>query len=234
MSLPREHPVDPRVLRGTRAMLALRDQDISRGDRPLGWKAAFGSPSGMAALGLDHPLVGYLTESRRIDPGTSILLEGWTRPVLEAEVAVHLADDLPAGATRTEIRAAIGGLSAAIEVADVDPPPTDVEVILGGNIFHRHVILGDLRAGRDDLDGLAARVMRDDVEVAHAHDPEALTGRLHDVLAALAVRLAAVGEQLRAGDVVITGSMVPPLDVAAGERLLVDVVGLGQVDVSFV
>lgn len=226
------HPSDDQVLRGTRRLLRLRAADLAAGDTHLGWKAAFGSPGGLSALGIDRPLVGYLTHSRRLVSGTSISLEHWTRPVLEAEVAVHLIRDVAAGTGAEEVRKAIGGLSAAIELADLDPPPSDLEVVLGGNIFHRHVLVAERRVDRDDLAGITARVTRDGVEVARADDPEALTGGLHDVLVALADRLAAAGELLRAGDLVIAGSMVPPLEVAAGQVLRVEVAGLGDVEVS--
>jgi 2-keto-4-pentenoate hydratase len=52
------------------------------------------------------------------------------------------------------------------------------------------------------------------------------------VLASMADTLAACGAVLRAGDVVITGSVVPPLPVADGERWQVVAPGLGEVAVG--
>src|SRR5438067_3521539 len=46
------------------------------------------------------------------------------------------------GAGRAATVAAIAALGPAIELADLNPPPDDVEVVLAGNIFHRRVILG--------------------------------------------------------------------------------------------
>ena len=58
-------------------------------------------------------------------------------------------------------------------------------------------------------------------------DPAALVGELVEVVRLTAETLAACGELLRAGEVVITGSMVPPQPVAAGQRVSVDLGPLG-------
>ena len=81
---------DPRVERGTRAMVELQRARVAAGAGRLGWKAAFGSPSGQAALGLDRPLVGFLSQDRRLAPGSTASVQGWVKPMFEAEIAVHL------------------------------------------------------------------------------------------------------------------------------------------------
>ena len=225
-------PVDARVLAGTRAMVELQRRRVTAGAARLGWKAAFGSPSGMATLGLDRPLVGFLTRDRLLEAGATVPVEGWTRPMLEAEVAVHIGRDLPSSPDRSDVEDAVAGLSAAIELADLDPPPTDVVEILAGNIFHRHVVLGELHAGRRDVAGMIATITRDDAEVARTDDPQALTGQVVDVVTSMAATLAQVDERLRAGDVVITGAVVPPLEVAPGQRLRVELTGLGALEVT--
>jgi 2-keto-4-pentenoate hydratase len=48
---------DPRVERGMRTQLADRRARLERGDRPVGWKIGFGSPSAMEHLRISAPLV---------------------------------------------------------------------------------------------------------------------------------------------------------------------------------
>ena len=158
----------------------------------------------------------------------------WTAPVIEPEIAVHLARDVGPGASWDEVRAAIRGLSAAIELADVDTPPADPEAILAGNIFHRHVILGPVVEGRSQAAGVTGRLLRDGEEVAATDAPETLTGELIEVVRLTAELLEAAGERLRAGDVVITGSVVAPLAVAGGQRLRAELAGLGALTVALV
>jgi 2-keto-4-pentenoate hydratase len=167
--------------------------------------------------------------------GSSIPIGGWTRAVLEPEIAVHLGRDLPSGAEPDEIRASIAALGAAIEIADFDASITDPEGILSGDIFHRHVVLGPpdpSRAGLKTAD-VSAVVSRDGDEVARSSYPAALTGELLDTLGQLAAALEDCGEQLRAGDVVIAGSLVRPVEVAAGSLYRAEIEPLGALEVRF-
>ena len=199
-------------------MLARRQAELDAGAEPIGWKVGFGSPGGMAALGIDRPLVGYLTAGRRLEPGAMVPIGDWTRPLLEAEVAAYIGPDL-----------SVVGWALAIELADLDHPPDDIEQILADNVYHRHVLLGDRVPVLPSDRGVTVR--RDGVEVAATDDPDELVGELGWVVATTASTLAAAGGALRAGDVVITGSMVPPIDVAPGEAWRVVANGLGELDV---
>ena len=222
---------DSRIGRGTAAMLALRRARIEDGARPLGWKVGFGSPAAFELLNTDRPLVGFLTDRSLLDDGATVPVGGWTTPMLEPEIAVHLAHDLEGDATHADVRAAIGGLSAAIELADVDVTPADPEPILAGNIYHRHVLLGPVDEGRTTADGIRGRVLRDGEEIAATDTPEAATGQLAEVVRLTAELLAASGERLRAGDVVITGSIVAPVKVAPGESVTAEIDPLGSLTV---
>jgi 2-keto-4-pentenoate hydratase len=221
-----------RIRRGTAAMLELRRTRLAEGDRPLGWKVGFGSPAAFELLGTDRPLVGFLTDRGLVDDGATVAVGGWTQPMLEPEIAVHLARDVAGDATQADVRAAIRGLSAAIELADVDSPATDPEPIIAGNIFHRHVLLGPVDEGRTTADGIHGRLLRDGREIAATDTPEAATGELAEVVRLTAELLAAGGERLRAGDVVITGSIVPPVKVAPGERITAEIEPLGSLTVA--
>jgi 2-keto-4-pentenoate hydratase len=220
-----------RIARGTAAMLALRRARIEDGARPLGWKVGFGSPAAFELLGTDRPLVGFLTDGSLLDDGATVRVGDWTTPMLEPEIAVHLAHDVEGDATHDDVRAAVGGLSAAIELADVDVTPADPERILAGNIYHRHVLLGPIDEGRTTAVGIRGRLLRDGQEIAATDTPEVATGELAEVVRLTAELLAASGERLRAGDVVITGSIVTPVKVAPGESVTAEIDPLGSLTV---
>lgn len=210
-------------------MLGLRAAVLSAGVEPLGWKLGFGAPAALERLGTDRPLVGFLTRDRLLARGASVDVSGWTTPLLEAEVAAHIDHAVAADASPSEALAAVSGWSLAIELADLDVPPTDVEEVLAGNIFHRHVLLGPVWA--DLPPDPAVSVLRDGEEVASTSTPYELTGPLGTILAATASTLAACGASLGAGDVVITGSVVPPIDVSGGGSWRVVSPGLGGLGV---
>ena len=218
--------LDPRIAAGTRRMLAARAAALSASAVHLGWKLGFGAPVAMEKFGTDRPLVGFLTRDRLLPSDATVDVSSWTKPVLEAEVAAHLGSDLGAGATPAEALAAVSGWSVAIELADLDHAPADLERILAGNIFHRHVLLGPVVDALPDP--LTFTVERDGEQVAATSDPTALTGDLGSILASAADTLASSGAALSAGDVVITGSVVPPIDLTPG-TWRVTAMGLGTV-----
>lgn len=213
--------LDPRIERGTRAMLALRRTRLDDGARPIGWKVGFGAPAALELLSTDRPLVGFLTDRGLIADGATVPVGDWTNPMLEPEIAAHIGDD-----------GTIAGLSAAIELADVDVPPADPEAILAGNIYHRHVMLGPVDESRTGGAGIGARLLRDGEVVAETDDPAALTGTVVDVVRMTGELLEACGERLRPGDVVITGSAVPPLSVGPGQTVTAELGLLGALTVA--
>lgn len=210
---------DPRIARGMTAQLAARRARLDAGEAALGWKVGFGTPAALQKFSLDAPLVGFLMQKALLPSGGVVSLEGWVKPVAEPEIAVHMGRDLPAGADRAAAAAAIAAFSPAIELADMETPPEDVETILAGNIYQRHVVLGppdETRAGGSTA-GLTARITRRGAEAGRTTDPEAATGNLVDIVRHVADLLPAFGDGLRAGDIIITGSLVPPLFIEADE-----------------
>ncbi|HXV96632.1 MAG TPA: fumarylacetoacetate hydrolase family protein [Gaiellaceae bacterium] len=226
---------DRRVRRGLEAQLELRRRRLAEGDRPVGWKVAFGAPQAMELLGLDAPLVGFLTSRALVDPSGSYSIAGWRKPALEAEIAVHIGHDLGAGASREDTEAAIVGLGPAIELADLDRPLDDLEAVLAENIFQRGVILGPPDSGRAGgrVEGIRARTVCDGVELGSTGDPTALTGELVGVIAHVAELLTAFGETLRAGEVVIAGAVLPHVWPEPGQHVEVEIEPLGRLEISF-
>lgn len=226
---------DPRIVRGMTAQLRLRRQLFDAGHKALGWKLAFGGPAAMERLGISAPLVGFLTDRALLASGSAVSLSGWKKPAAEPEIAVHLGKDLPGGADRAMAIAAIAGLGPAIELADVDHPSGDVEGTLARNIYQRHVILGvrDVRHAGGVLEGLTGRVIQNDAEIARVMDLQALTGELIDIVRHTADLLATFAEKLEAGQVIIAGSIVPPLWITSGEELIFRLERIDSISIRF-
>ena len=229
---------DPRISRGMTEQLRLRRELLDSGHKPLGWKLAFGGPAAMERLRISAPLVGFLTDRALLPSGSTLSLSGWKKPAAEPELAVHLGEQLPAGADRRTTMAAIAGLGPAIEIADVDRPPDDVEGTLACNIYQRHVILGRKDASRAGgvLDGLNARVLRDGAEIANITEAEtlqSLTGELIDIVRHVANVLGAFGETLHAGEIIIAGSIIPPIWIEAGEEIVFNLAPVDAISIRF-
>ena len=212
---------DPRIKSGMQQQLRCRRELLAAGKKPLGWKLAFGGPAALERLRINAPLVGFLIADAVVASGSTISFAGWKKPAAEPELAVYLGKDLAPGADRQTIMSAIAGLGAAIEVADVDHPSDDVEGTLARNIYQRHLILGPCEAAHagGNLSGLNARVLRNGAEIANTSDLEALTGELVTIVGHVANLLAHFGETLRASQIIIAGSITPPIWVEPGETI---------------
>jgi 2-keto-4-pentenoate hydratase len=230
---PWDHPL---IKKGMSAQLAKRRARIAAGEKPLGWKVGLGSPTSLQKVGLKAPLVGFLMQRGLLLSGSTASLAGWVRPVAEPELCVRMMSDLGGGATPDAAIAVIKEIFPAIELADMEPvaSPDNLDVVLEANIFQRHVILcGNTRFGGSTA-GLTSRVIRRGTEAARTTDPEALTGKLGDIVAHVANTLAAYGEKLGAGDVIITGSITPPIMLEADETELSHAIDpIGEVSVNF-
>jgi 2-keto-4-pentenoate hydratase len=218
------------------AQLATRRARIAAGETPLGWKVGLGAPASLEKLRIAAPVVGFLMQKALLPSGATISLKGYPRPVAEPEIAVRMARDLAGGATEQDALAAIASIRPAIELADLDPVPApdNLDAVVAGDIYQRHVILGEHSRAGASLEGIVSRVMRRGAEVNRTADPEALTGKIGDIVAHVAGTLAAFGEKLAAGDVVITGSITPPPMIEPDETAFVHALDpIGEVRVAF-
>ena len=211
---------DSRIQRGMEKQLRLRRDRLDAGEKPIGWKVGFGAPAAMERLAIDGPLVGFLTDRSILDSGKTAVISNWSQGFAEPEIAVYLGSDLTAGSDRATARAAIASIGPAIELADINIPPDNVEAILAGNVYHRHVVFGRADTSRAGcvLDGLVGRVYHNESQIAEVTDSQSATGDLIDIVRHVADVLAAFGERLQAGEIIITGSIVPPISIAPQDR----------------
>jgi len=227
---------DPRIRKGLTEQLARRRERIAGGETPIGWKVGFGAPAALEKFGLAAPVTGYLMQKASLRSGDTASLRGWVRPVAEPEIAVRVGKNLGVNADAAIVAASIASLTPAIELAEFDPLPTPetFDAVLANDIFQRHVVLGDASRNGSSTAGLNGRIFRRGAEAARTNDPEALTGKLIDIIGHVANVLAAFGEALKAGDIIICGSIVPPIFLEPDEtELSYTLDPIGSVSVKF-
>jgi 2-keto-4-pentenoate hydratase len=213
-------------------LLVRREEALAAGARSLGWKVAFGAPAAREALGLSGPVVGFLTDATVLSDGGRCAVGGWSAPKLEPEIGIRIGAPLDGDADAGSARAAIAGISAAIELADADRPPAELEEVLAGDIYHRAFLVSDEAAPLAPGEPIAVEVERDGEPLTATADAEAATGDLVELVAHVARYLAGFGCALAPGEVVISGSTVPLIDVAPGQSYRVEVAGAGAVGVE--
>jgi len=208
-----------------------------------GYKIAYTSAVMRESRGISGPCSGRMFADTIVSAPASLRAADFVNLAIECEVAVRLASDVPAAAapyTRASITPHIEALMVAFELVDRRgaPPPEGADPAIAAivtNISNGGAVLGPSVRDWQQLDLASARGT---VTINGALRGEGLgsdvMGHPVEALVWLANALATRGESLSAGDVVITGSIVPPIPLAAGDVAVVAVDGLGEarIDVS--
>jgi 2-keto-4-pentenoate hydratase len=186
-------------------------------------------------MGIDHPCMGTVFASRVHASPAAIAKAEFINVRIECELAVRLGRDLPHADvpyTRDSVRPAVREIMPAFELIEdrfADYKSTKALTLIADNAWNGGVVLGPataLAADRD-LNGIGGRLASDGKEIA--------TGRTDDPLGALAWlanQAGACGRPMTAGMIVITGSVIPTVDIAPGERLDFTLDGLGAVTLT--
>jgi 2-oxo-3-hexenedioate decarboxylase len=215
-----------------RSVIAAAERE---GAQQVGWKAGFGAPSWRERFDLDAPLVGVLLDRTELTDGMVVSIGSWSEARAEAEVAVRLGHDLPAAATPEQAIAAVVAIAPAIELVDVSPAPEGPSEALAGNIFHRHWMTGAFLPvrGANGFDDLAGDVLAMGTQLGPVTDLEAATGSVAETLSEVARIGARSGRGLQSGDVVILGSITPPIPIAPGGGCRFTLRGHAPIEVRF-
>jgi 2-keto-4-pentenoate hydratase len=200
------------------AMLVRRREILAQGAEPIGWKVGFNISAAQEKLGIDGPLAGFLLSDGVREDGAEVSLDDGP-VVVESEVAVELGPD----------GRSIVALLPALEVADPPDLDQDVETILAGNIFHRAVAFGPRVETHEPGGG---RVLVNG-EVEHVMAPGDTSAHLEEMVEAVRKRLAAVDEDMLPGQRIITGVLAPPHAAHPGDRVRLELDGLGGVELVF-
>lgn len=205
--------------------------------KPVGYKIGLTSKRMQAMCGIDSPIAGIVLADRVHQSGASVAISGYGRIGLEFEIAVRMASDLaPSGApfTAESVAGHVGGVCAAIEIVDdraADYAELDILSLVADNSWNAGIVLSEFRDSWPALDAVLGIVRSNGVEVDRGHGRDVL-GHPFAPLAWLANHLAAHGRTLRAGDIVMTGSLVTTRFPKEPETYEFEVEGLGRVALS--
>lgn len=188
-----------------------------------------------ALMGIDHPCGGMIYASR-IHTGPAVIRKAdYVNVRIECELAVRLGADLPgtgAAYTRDSVRPAVAELMPAFELIEdrhAVYKETSALSLIADNAWNGGIVLGPPRPFAPGMEpnGLAGSMKRNGkVELVGVTDDP------FGALAWLANLAVDRGRPIRAGMVVITGSVVTTVDIAPGEQLDFKIDGVGEVSMS--
>jgi 2-keto-4-pentenoate hydratase len=152
--------------------------------------------------------------NKRVHPsGATVRRAEFGRLGLEFEIAVRIKSDVPAAPmpyTAEMIQPHIGGVCAAIELVDdrsADYAKLDVLALVADNSWNGGIVLSDFATKWPALEDVLGTATKDNVEIGEGRGRDIL-GHPFNSVAWLATHLAARSEGLKAGQVVMTGSVM--------------------------
>jgi 2-keto-4-pentenoate hydratase len=214
-----------------RVQHALIERHVARGDRVVGYKAAFTSEGMQQKFGLAEPLLGTLLGSRSFDESAPTPVAGYVEAILEPEIAIQLSMDLPGpGVSRRDALAAVGGYLPCVEVADLRAPRVfSPQHAVAFNTFNGGNVFGASLAPPCDIDLPAEQVvLRVNGEARGTASAAAVLGDPINAVAFMANKAAELGWPMKSGMVLMTGGIVPSVTVAPGDEIQVDFTRLGR------
>jgi 2-keto-4-pentenoate hydratase len=211
--------------------------EVIGGDRIAGYKIGLTSQRMQAMCGIDHPIAGAIFARRVMYSGAKLRTADYHHLGLEFEICARLGRDLAPRKTpftRDEMATAIDAVCAAIELVDdrhADYAALDTKSLVADNSWNAGVVLGTFFAPPSALEEVTGVAYQDGVEIGRGRGADAL-GHPFEPLAWVANHLAAQGEGLKKGDIVMTGSIVTTRFPEGAFSYRFDVSGLGSVEVS--
>ena len=206
----------------------------------VGYKIGCTSAVMQKYIGIPHPCGGGVFATGVHPSGASLRHNDYLRVGIECEIAVRLGRDLaPSDApfTADSVAQAIESYLPAIEIVDdryADWRSIGAPTLVADDFFAAGCVLGApvARSAAPDLLGVAGRAVINGKEAGRGTGADVL-GHPHNALAWLANHLATAGKTLHAGQIVLTGSLVQTVWLNAGDKVLIELEGLGSVSVEF-
>jgi 2-oxo-hept-3-ene-1,7-dioate hydratase len=223
---------------------AWREIKRARGEIFVGHKIGLTSKAMQAAVGIDTPDSGFLTQSMVFADGGEVPAERFIGLRVEAELAFVLKAPL-AGASLTleDVIAATDYVTPALEILDarifrVDPETKRTRTVcdtIADNAANAGIVLGRRRLDprAQDLRWIGAVVAKNG-EIEETGLAAGVLGHPAKGIAWLAARLAQNGQELQPREILLAGSFIRPIEVGRGDRIVADYGAFGEVSIGFV
>lgn len=222
---------------------AIYEAKLAAGRRVIGWKIGLTSKAMQSALNIDVPDSGILFDDMLFETGATVPKGRFIQPRVEAEIAFVMKSAIGGSTvTRDDVLAATDYVAPALEILDTRIVRADsvtgqtrkIYDTISDNAANAGIVLGVQRHAIDavDLRWTGAMVFRND----EIEETGLGAGVLNDPVQSvvwLAQRMSQYGQQIEAGQVILSGSFIRPVECPAGTQINADFGDFGAVSVAF-
>ncbi|UVL58256.1 fumarylacetoacetate hydrolase family protein [Pseudomonas sp. B21-035] len=215
------------------------ERRVAAGDRIVGKKIGVTSVAVQRMLNVHQPDFGFITEQMAFADGAQISLGAnrLIQPRAEGEIAFKLKHDLVGpGVTEADVLAATEYVMPCFEIVDsrIQDWRIRIQDTVADNASCGVFVLGDSQVDprRLDLPNLRMQVFKNGELISQGLG-SAVQGNPLTAVAWLANTLGAFGIPLKAGEIILSGSLVPLEPARAGDQFALTIDGLGSARVSF-
>ncbi|WP_088310634.1 fumarylacetoacetate hydrolase family protein [Novosphingobium sp. B 225] len=208
------------------------------GERVVGKKIGVTSKAVQDMLGVHQPDFGFLTDWMRVEGEIDVDAKALIAPRAEAEIAFVLKHSLNGpGVTAADVVAATDYIAPCFEIVDSRIQDWKIGIIdtVADNASCGVFVVGEARADPRTLDlpALHVTVTKNGAPLSEGYG-SAVQGDPAQAVAWLANTLGAYGVTLDAGDVILSGSLVPLEPAIKGDLFEMTLHGVGTCTAKFV
>ena len=214
------------------------EKRLASGEKLVGKKVGVTSIPVQRMLNVHQPDFGYLTDAMQYQNGDTMPVSTeLIAPRAEGEIAFILSKPLQGpGVTAEDVLAATESVVACFEIVDsrIRDWKIAIQDTIADNASCGLFLLGDEHVSPEGIDfaNVKMRVYKNGAILSEGVGSEALGSPLNCV-AWLANTFGERGISLDAGDIILSGSLVPLEPVQAGDQMRVEIDGIGSAEVRF-
>lgn len=222
-----------------RIQLRMIERRLQAGtEQVIGKKIGVTSRAVMDMLKVDQPDFGHLTSSMVYGDGAAIAADSLIAPKAEGEIAFVLKHDLCGpGITNADVLRATEYVLPCFEIVDsrIRDWKIRIQDTVADNASSGVFVLGDAAADPRKIDlAVVGMTLEKNGDVVATGAGAAALGHPLNAVTWLANTLGELGMSLRAGEVILSGSLAAMVPVQAGDNLRVSLGGIGSVGVRFI
>jgi 2-oxo-3-hexenedioate decarboxylase len=200
-----------------------------------GWKLGVTSRAKQAQVGVHEPVRGFLASANALDLGEPLVTGELIQPRAEPEIVFIMGRDLSGpSVTAADVLAATSRVAVGIEILDsrfLDYRFTMPDVIADNTSAGRFIVGTPVPPDGIDL-RLAGVVLEHNGDVVATAAGAAALGHPAASVAWLVRSLAAEGEGLTAGQVILSGGLTAAVPVRPGDVVVASIDRLGTIELA--